>query len=750
MIRFESKKECGWFMCVFVTYLLYVFARKTFSFILPEMKLSTSELGLIVSAQSAAYALSKFAAGVLSDKVSATPLLVVGLLGCALSLVGFASASSSGAFAVFWFLQGIFQGAGWPAAVKLIRTWFGVSQFGIAWSILATSNNVAGVAGPLLVPLWFDVAGYSWRAFMHATAFCCALGAAVCAATLWNSEKTASANGVDEQKKSTAGWLPSAREWRLLLGHRFLWLVCIYYMVTMAVKTTCETWVQLYLVESEQLAGSSAVLFLSAVEVGGFLGSFGAGPVSDWVAKKRAGSPKLQSRVIVGFVSTIGLMLMMHLLWVCSRYFYIWGVVLGVCVYTLVNVCGMLGTEMAPESLSGSCHALVSLASNVGAIFAGLPFGQVVVHFGYFGLFALLQLMMACCVVLISEKTGRLDVTRPKVDILPHFLCNNQELLFRRIYSLDNCIEVLGDLCSDMANPGVVALVGVAVVGVLMQFALHHIEEGHVGVYYRGGALLTQVSHPGYHLMVPFVTTFRSVQVTLQTDEAKNVPCGTSGGVMIYFDRIEVVNILSASSVYDIVKNYTVDYDKPLIFNKVHHEVNQFCSIHSLQEVYIDLFDQIDENLKIALQQDLTIMAPGLFVQAVRVTKPKIPESIRQNYEQMEAEKTKLLVAIQHQRVVEKEAETERKKAVIEAEKMSQVAKIHYDQQIMEKESQKTISELEDLSHMAREKARADADYYTKQRHAEGYHVLLTKEYLELKRIEAIASNNKIFYGPSI
>lgn len=35
-------------------------------------------------------------------------------------------------------------------------------------------------------------------------------------------------------------------------------------------------------------------------------------------------------------------------------------------------------------------------------------------------------------------------------------------------------------------------------------------------------------------------------QVTLQTDEVKNVPCGTSGGVMIYFDRIEVVNILNA------------------------------------------------------------------------------------------------------------------------------------------------------------------------------------------------------------
>ena len=36
-------------------------------------------------------------------------------------------------------------------------------------------------------------------------------------------------------------------------------------------------------------------------------------------------------------------------------------------------------------------------------------------------------------------------------------------------------------------------------------------------------------------------------QVTLQSDEVKNVPCGTSGGVMIYFDRVEVVNILDAS-----------------------------------------------------------------------------------------------------------------------------------------------------------------------------------------------------------
>lgn len=42
----------------------------------------------------------------------------------------------------------------------------------------------------------------------------------------------------------------------------------------------------------------------------------------------------------------------------------------------------------------------------------------------------------------------------------------------------------------------------------------------------------------------------------------------------------------------DIVRNYTADYDKTLIFNKIHHELNQFCSVHTLQEVYIELFGE--------------------------------------------------------------------------------------------------------------------------------------------------------------
>ena len=61
------------------------------------------------------------------------------------------------------------------------------------------------------------------------------------------------------------------------------------------------------------------------------------------------------------------------------------------------------------------------------------------------------------------------------------------------------------------------------------------VREGHVGVYWRGGALLNVITDPGYHFKLPFITSFAEVQTTVQTDRVTNIPCGTSGGVMITF-----------------------------------------------------------------------------------------------------------------------------------------------------------------------------------------------------------------------
>lgn len=338
---------------------------------------------------------------------------------------------------------------------------------------------------------------------------------------------------------------------------------------------------------------------------------------------------------------------------------------------------------------------------------------------------------------------------------------------------------------------------GIVVAAVLFQFGLHSIDEGHVGVYWRGGALLKTITRPGFHWRVPFLTQMYPIQTTVQTDSIKNIPCGTSGGTMIHFDKVEVVNQLSQAHVYETVKNYTVNYDQTWIFDKIHHEINQFCSKHTLQEVYIDLFDTLDESLQLALQQDCDKWAPGIAIIAVRVTKvrlphthtlslssfhcrsieqcerylsqfessltltrcpflrscvfkPKIPEVIRRNYEAMEAEKTKLLIETQRQKVVEKSAETERKRATIEAQQQKDVSEIQMRRKLAEQKTEQEIATMINEMHVATEKAYADAAHYKRLQEAEANALLLTPAYIEMKRIQSLANNTKVFFGNSI
>lgn len=52
--------------------------------------------------------------------------------------------------------------------------------------------------------------------------------------------------------------------------------------------------------------------------------------------------------------------------------------------------------------------------------------------------------------------------------------------------------------------------------------------------------------------------------------------------------------------------------------------------------------------------------------------------------------------------------------------------------------------------HVATQKSHADADFYQMKSKAESNSLLLTPQYLELKRYEAIANNTKMFFGADI
>jgi len=296
------------------------------------------------------------------------------------------------------------------------------------------------------------------------------------------------------------------------------------------------------------------------------------------------------------------------------------------------------------------------------------------------------------------------------------------------------------------------ALIGVflAWVFVVLTGGVHKIEEGHVGVYYIGGVLSPKITEPGYNFLTPLLTTYHQVQVSIQTDLVTNIPCGTSGGVLIYFDKIEVVNRLSKAQVYETVKNYTVDYDKTWIYDKIHHEINQFCTKHALREVYIDLFDTLDEDLVDSLQRDCSIWAPGIEIVAVRVTKPRIPERIRKNFEEMEGEKTKLMIVSENQKVRIQEAETIKQQAIIKASSELEVSKINIERETQEKINQGKLAKLENEMYLIRAKAETDAQFYIANKELETIQQKLSKEYLQYEGMQALSANLKVFIGDQI
>ncbi|KAK3251068.1 hypothetical protein CYMTET_39612 [Cymbomonas tetramitiformis] len=272
---------------------------------------------------------------------------------------------------------------------------------------------------------------------------------------------------------------------------------------------------------------------------------------------------------------------------------------------------------------------------------------------------------------------------------------------------------------------------------------LHAVPEGHIGLSYRSGKLLDAVSAPGLHGHLPVVTRMVNILVRVQTDVVENVPCGTKDGIMSAFERVEVVNSLREDRAHAVVKAYGEDYDRVWIHDKIHHEINQFCSNKTLREVYVDDFASLDEILKVALQSDLDAHVQGLTIIAVRMTKPTVPESIRKNYEAMEEQRTAALVAERTHEVVQRQLETEHLRAVSAARKEAEETGIKTK---MDADRARVQAETRSYE----EKLIADSRRYAIEEEAAANEALLTDAYLRLQATRVWEHNTIAYFGEKI
>ena len=101
-----------------VGYGTFYFVRKNLSVAMPLMQrqlgLSKSSLGLILTLHGLVYGVSKFLGGIAADRANARIFMALALLASAVVNVFFGLSSSLLFLGIFWAINGLFQGLGYP------------------------------------------------------------------------------------------------------------------------------------------------------------------------------------------------------------------------------------------------------------------------------------------------------------------------------------------------------------------------------------------------------------------------------------------------------------------------------------------------------------------------------------------------------------------------------------------------------------------------------------------------------------
>jgi len=145
------------FISIFIGYAAYYLIRKNFALAMPDLikqGFTKSDLGFAISFLSISYGVSKFIMGNVSDRSNARIFMPLGLLLSAFTMIAMGifpwATSSIMIMAVLLFINGWFQGMGWPPSGRTMVHWFSITERGTKMSIWNVAHNVGGALMPIL------------------------------------------------------------------------------------------------------------------------------------------------------------------------------------------------------------------------------------------------------------------------------------------------------------------------------------------------------------------------------------------------------------------------------------------------------------------------------------------------------------------------------------------------------------------------------------------------------------------------
>ena len=384
------------FIGMYIGYAFYYFTRKSLVFAMPALMDSLgytkTQLGILASVLSISYGLSKFLSGIVADRSNPRYFMAMGLILTGCFNIFFGLSSSLLLFAIFWGLNGWFQGWGWPPCARLLTHWYSQSERGTWWGVWNTSHNVGGFLIPLLAA--YCAGHYGWRYAMYAPGILCIGVGLFLVYCLRDTPQSLGLPSIEKFRGEPGASAPkverelSTKEVLLeyVLKNRFMWVLAVSYFFVYVIRTAVNDWGQLFLFESKGFSLILAASCIGMFEVGGFFGSLVAGTMSDRVYGGRRGP--------VNALFSVGVLLSLVGFWFAPAGHFVASSVLmfliGFFIFGPQMLIGMAAAELSHKKAAGTATGFVGWFAYLGAASAGFPVGKITQDFGWLGFFVLL------------------------------------------------------------------------------------------------------------------------------------------------------------------------------------------------------------------------------------------------------------------------------------------------------------------------------------------------------------------------
>jgi OPA family glycerol-3-phosphate transporter-like MFS transporter/OPA family sugar phosphate sensor protein UhpC-like MFS transporter len=371
-----------------VGYGTFYFVRKNLSIAMPVMQqqlgLSKSSLGLILTLHGLVYGVSKFGGGIAADRANARVFMAVALAASALVNICFGLSASLVFFGLFWMLNGLFQGMGYPPCARLLTHWFSPGELATKMSLWNASHSLGGGAILVLCGYLIDHFG-TWRVCFFVPAGIALVMSALLLAFLRDTPESVGlpeiegshVPGGDTASESPAEFRQFLRD--RVFSNKYIWIVSAANFFVYTIRFAVFDWGPTVLKEAKGIELVNAAWMVAGFEVAGLGGMLVTGFLTDRLFGGRGAPLSCLSMLLCGlsvylFWKVPGRMVGLNMLLLMSAGFFVYG------PQALV---GVMSANLATKRAAATAVGLTSIFGYASTVLSGWGMGELVEHYGW-------------------------------------------------------------------------------------------------------------------------------------------------------------------------------------------------------------------------------------------------------------------------------------------------------------------------------------------------------------------------------